>query len=403
MATTKIVLRRKQNQDGTYPLALRITKDRKSTYVFLDQSIKEKLWDSKQSRVKSSHPNSARLNNYLLKKLNDANSTILELELKHKEITLQTIREALSPKHKNNTFFAQVELYFEPLITEGKYNRISADRPAFNHFRRFLKGKDILFKDITIQLLERFKAHLKGDLKVTERTAFNHLILIRTIYKRAIASGVVDASNYPFGINKFRLKRPESLKIGLDAGEVSRLETIELSADDYECHARNIWLFSFYFAGMRASDVLLLRWSDFDDTRLHYVMEKNDKPGSLRIPEKAKAILSQYRHLKKNDHDLVFSDLKGFDLDNKMVAQKQIKNVIRRLNFWLKKIAKEANIKKPLTMHIARHSFGNISGDRIPVQMLQKLYRHSNIETTVNYQRAFNRGVDEALDAVLDF
>ncbi|GAL82102.1 hypothetical protein JCM19274_2813 [Algibacter lectus] len=25
-------------------------------------------------------------------------------------------------------------------------------------------------------------------------------------------------------------------------------------------------------------------------------------------------------------------------------------------------------------MHIARHSFGNISGDKIPIQMLQKLY-----------------------------
>ena len=54
-------------------------------------------------------------------------------------------------------------------------------------------------------------------------------------------------------------------------------------------------------------------------------------------------------------------------------------------------------------MHIARHTFGNISGDRIPIQMLQKLYRHSNIETTINYQKAFNRGVDEALDAVLNF
>ena len=62
------------------------------------------------------------------------------------------------------------------------------------------------------------------------------------------------------------------------------------------------------------------------------------------------------------------------------------------------------SIDKPLTMHIARHTFGDISGDRIPIQMLQKLYRHSSITTTVAYQANFiHRDTDEALDAVVDF
>jgi len=34
-------------------------------------------------------------------------------------------------------------------------------------------------------------------------------------------------------------------------------------------------------------------------------------------------------------------------------------------------------IKKPNNAKHACHSFGNISGDKIPIQMLQKLYRHS--------------------------
>lgn len=55
-------------------------------------------------------------------------------------------------------------------------------------------------------------------------------------------------------------------------------------------------------------------------------------------------------------------------------------------------------------MHIARHSFGNISGDKIPIQMLQKLYRHSSITTTVNYQQNFmHKETDDALDAVINF
>lgn len=55
-------------------------------------------------------------------------------------------------------------------------------------------------------------------------------------------------------------------------------------------------------------------------------------------------------------------------------------------------------------MHIARHTFDNISGDRIPLQMLQKLYRHSSITTTIGYQSNFiHKDADEALEAVIGF
>jgi integrase/recombinase XerD len=55
-------------------------------------------------------------------------------------------------------------------------------------------------------------------------------------------------------------------------------------------------------------------------------------------------------------------------------------------------------------MHISRHTFGNISGDKISIQMLQKLYRHSSITTTLNYQSNFiHKDVDDALENVIGF
>lgn len=65
-------------------------------------------------------------------------------------------------------------------------------------------------------------------------------------------------------------------------------------------------------------------------------------------------------------------------------------------------MAKVAGIDKPLTMHISRHTFGNISGESISLQMLQKLYRHTSITTTINYQANFmHRDADEALESVI--
>ena len=58
----------------------------------------------------------------------------------------------------------------------------------------------------------------------------------------------------------------------------------------------------------------------------------------------------------------------------------------KKFNDHLKKIAKRAGIQKKVTMHIARHSFGNIAADNIHPLMLQKLYRHTDLKTTINYQ-----------------
>ena len=55
-------------------------------------------------------------------------------------------------------------------------------------------------------------------------------------------------------------------------------------------------------------------------------------------------------------------------------------------------------------MHITRHRFGNISEDKIPVKMLQKLYLDSSLTTTIMYQSNFNyKETDQALDSVINF
>ena len=137
------------------------------------------------------------------------------------------------------------------------------------------------------------------------------------------------------------------------------------------------------------SDVLKLKWTDFKDGRLYYQMNKNSKVLSLKAPDKASAIFKKYEKDKQNDNDFIFPELKKANLEDAYDIQIKSKNGNRNINKYLKLIAEEMKLNKSLTMHIARHTFGNISGDKIPVQMLQKLYRHSDITTTINYQKAF--------------
>jgi integrase/recombinase XerD len=400
MASIKIILRKEIKQDGTSPLAIRITKDRKTSYIYLDYSIHAKDWDSATETVKKSYKNSGRLNAYLLVKKTEASAQSLEMETTQKQVTAKAVRKKLKPSAEGSVF-AQADLYLDRLKKAKNYNVWQAEAPRVKYLKEFLKT-DIAFSEFDMALVKRFKTWIKAERKVSERTAVNYLATVRAIFSQAISEKACDPKYYPFGKDKISIRFPGGLKIGGNAEDVAAIENVDLSDNPQENHARNVWLFSFYFAGIRVSDVFRLRWSDFQNGRLYYAMGKNSKVDSLKVPEKAANILNQYKG-QKDKTDLVFPELKSMeDLNDKFAVQVRIKTRLKPINKALKEVAKKAGVTKTISMHISRHTFGNISGDKIAPQMLQKLYRHSNLSTTIGYQASFiNKDADDALDAVI--
>ena len=121
-------------------------------------------------------------------------------------------------------------------------------------------------------------------------------------------------------------------------------------------------------------------------------------------------VLDQFKEDKRNIDDYIFPELKKADPKNPRDIYAKIKTATKKINENLSKMAKLAQIDKEITSHIARHTFGNIAGDKISPHMLQKLYRHSNLTTTttttttIGYQNNFiHKDADDALDSVLDF
>jgi integrase len=405
MASLKVLLRtNKQKKDGTSPLVLRITHNRKSRYIYLGQYLDEKYWDFDNQRVKKSHPNSKRLNNLILKKLSEANDTVLELETKDDPVSVKQIKNKVKNSNADISFFDLGEKRIKEYEDKGTFSVARADQSILNNVEKFNGGKDLYFHEITVSFLDKFKTYCLTELKHKKRTATNQLMLIRTLYNRAIKEGIVDEKNYPFGGDNVTIKLSSGNKIGLTEEEIRTVEEMEFEKDTSIWHTKNIWLFSFYFAGVRISDVLALRWSDIKNDRLYYEMSKNEKPVSLKIPDKAIEILEAYKPDKQSKNDYVFPYLKEADQDDEEDIFRKSRNAARLFNKWLKRIAEQADIDKNLSNHISRHSFGNIAGEKIHPLMLQKLYRHSNLKTTINYQANFiNKEADDALDKVIDF
>ncbi|MCD6543374.1 MAG: site-specific integrase [Flavobacteriaceae bacterium] len=402
MSTVQAILRKKSNKSGLFPIAIRVTKNRKSIYLYTGQYIEEKLWDNKNHRVRKSHPNSARINNLILKKLSEANDNLLETEVSDRFQSVKAVKKKMSQKG-NVDFFVVAEMHLKNLNDRKQFNQSKAERGRLELFKKYINKSELLFIDLDVSLLKKFQTYLLYGKKLAPRSVVNYMIVFRTIYNLAIAEEITDRKNYPFGKGMIQIKFPETVKIGLNRDEIQILEKAK-NLTGAQQHALNVWLLSFYFAGIRVGDTLELRWSDFKDGRLYYRMNKNEKLVSLKVPGKAHVILDIYSKGKGSKNNLIFPELKNVDFRNEQDVMTRIKTSTRKFNRHLKKIAIALNIEKNISMHIARHSFGNISGDRIPIQMLQKLYRHSSVTTTINYQANFiHKETDDALDKVINF
>ncbi|SNZ01177.1 site-specific integrase [Flagellimonas pacifica] len=406
MVTIEAYMRKRKSKAGLCPLNIRITKNRKSSYIQIGQRIDPKYWDPIRRKVKKNHPNSTRLNNLISSKLVEINKSLLDIESGTKPITQAAeIKKTISGKHKSHSFYTFAETYFIELEKNKKFSRINSERPLLNRIKEYPRAKDLTFQDVTPLFLRAFISYLRSNKdSIGERSIVNTLIFIRTLYNRASQQNIISKENYPFGNNdgKIKIKIPQSIKIGLTAVEIKSIESLDLSEHPKQHHSRNVFLFSFYLAGMRVADVLKITWANIQGERIYYTMNKNQKNLSLKIHDKLQNILDEYEADKASHTDFIFPELKEATKDPKDILR-VTKIANKRLNRYLGQITEKAEIKTKITMHVARHSFGNISGDKIPLQVLQKLYNHSDIKTTIQYQQNFmNKDLDDALDSVVN-
>ena len=92
MASIQTVLRNKPNARFLYPIAIRITKDRKTSYIFTGQYIDKMQWNQQKGLVRNSHPDATSINQLILSKLSEANKRLLKAESEKEYQSVSTIK-----------------------------------------------------------------------------------------------------------------------------------------------------------------------------------------------------------------------------------------------------------------------------------------------------------------------
>ena len=270
MASIKIVLRRNMmRKDKTFPLAIRISENYKTNYQWLGHYVLEKDWDKYLGKVKRTHPNSQKLNNFLMKKLTkahdiyfDSKDSITPKQVKQKlkgpggsKSFFTLASERIKNKYDRGTFsVAKSELSIlynleeflnhKPSLSKNtaikdiinrRKDRVSKARKSefcftdgINYFKRNEKLK---FREINEAFLVKFKTFCAAYLGQKTRTITNQLIFIRTIFNVAIKEGIVDPKFYPFGGEKEKIRIGSGNKIGLTKEEVEKIESLSVEKD----------------------------------------------------------------------------------------------------------------------------------------------------------------------------
>ncbi len=82
----------------------------------------------------------------------------------------------------------------------------------------------------------------------------------------------------------FKYKGVKTTKEKLDDEEMQLIINLELLEDSLIWCCKNYFLFSYYCAGIRAADLIQLRWRNVTASgRLHYQMGKNHKERDLLL------------------------------------------------------------------------------------------------------------------------
>lgn len=387
-ASVKLVLREsKARADGTTPIYLRVTANRKSRYSATGIYVSPKEWNPNKQEVRASHDIAPTLNDRLQRLLNEARTAALDTP------SAAAVKAALDGTGGSLTGY--FERFIEGLDASGQYWEWKKYRVTLGKLRAAL-GNELGWNEVDRAALVKFERYLRQKRKNGPNTIRKEMTRLRRIFKQAIRDGEIRPAQDPFLVyEKPKGQRVERRKLSLD--EVQRLAGLSaadgLTPGSFDEVTRDAFVFAFYAGGMRFSDVCRLKASEIVDGRANYRMLKTGTPMSVPLPAPALRIAERYVESARGRGGFLFPFLKRGEDKDAVHLRRRIGSKNVQANTALKRLAKKAGIKaEGLSTHVARHSFADYarrqSGD---LYAISKSLGHGNLQTTEAYLRSFDR------------
>lgn len=361
MVFPRLVLdERRAKANGTFPLVIRVTHQRKTATFPIGISISKQHWDEGNSTLKKTHPNFKRLHtdiSNIYHKIQKSTECLLD----EQKFTLKALKEKLSIQPvieveitKPLTFNEYANKLINNLYQTNKVGNAMVYQTALNRFLCFTNYAELSFEQINYRLLDNFKNKLIAD-GVKANTISNYFRTLRAIFNKAIKEKLVSRDAYCFTDLSFKSERTQ--KRAITKEELLTFANYPVREGKQEWHAKNIFLLSFSLIGISFTDLAYLKHSNINNGRVEYKRRKTGKFYSIKLTDEALKVLSYY---SRKDRKYLLPILPENIMEDSLRAKHTIIQSIKTTNKYLNRIAEKCSLPE-LTTYVSRHTWATLA------------------------------------------
>ncbi len=386
----------KATNDGKTPIYARITVNGSRIDLSVKRSIEQDNWNANKGMARGSREEIVKLNKYLEQYRSGIVESYQELLLQKKLITAELVKDKFTGEDQaeftlcklmeyHNTEQAQV---LEPGTMKNYYT-------TQKYIKEFIKERfrtsDKYLSELSYKFITDFEYYLRNRVPEKGQKALNNNGLMKHIERFCkmvnLAVRLEWLDRNPF--HAYQLKFDKVEREYLTKDELARIETKKFNIVRLQV-VKDLFVFSCY-TGLAYIDVFNLTPANLIEKSEKNIWiatnrQKTNEPVRVPLLPKALAIIEKY---KGHPHALA---------EGKVLPT--LSN--QKLNSYLKEIADMCNINKPLTFHIARHTFATTVTltNGVPIETVSKLLGHSKLTTTQIYAKVVESKLTDDMAAL---
>jgi integrase len=190
---------------------------------------------------------------------------------------------------------------------------------------------------------------------------------LRRMFNIAIKEGIVSEGAYPFGRDKYIIPSGRKAKRSLKLNEVAKLYNYEPKGlyGSHYLFAKDMWVFSYLANGINMKDLAFLKYRSMSSETIVFFREKTkntNKDNEIQIKvdlnDKLREIIKRWGNKNTHPENYIFPIVThSMSSKEKHAAVKQ---AIKNVNKYLKKIGKELQIELNITTYVARHTHAGV-------------------------------------------
>ncbi|WP_300851057.1 site-specific integrase [uncultured Rikenella sp.] len=399
--TFKTILRKDVvYKNNTSPLCLLFFHEGRKKSVGLGISVAREHWDAVAQKVTEDCPDRDELQFRITTQVKTYERKIRKLEALDIPVTFETLFERVGQRLDSSvaSYFRQV---IERLEQTERYGSADKHRVTLSLMRQF-RDSDLRFEQLDVAYLREFELFLRqrGNVNNSIATKFS---VLKSVYNQAVSEGLFFPKAHPFQSFKVGSLWTKTRKRAITKEDIRRLIDLDLSDRDFYTRlAQDIFLFSYFMAGINFKDIALLTYGSIDNGRIYYARRKTGKQINSYLTPQALEIIARYNR-PHSDSDYLFPILDRQVHQTERQILNRVKKVLRHINDRLRVLSGELELSPALTTYVARHSFATVlKREGVSTSIICESLGHSSEKTTQIYLDSFeNTQIDEAMKHLL--